>query len=280
MAGEAEGAPMPGVGDERSPWAVVAILTGLSVLACGSYDGERVRDEADAFARSYLAAVDTASSRAADFLDREFFPTDPPWGLLGAVNAELGELGSLELEAATGTTGLNRSGEMFVTLDYQAMYANGPSAVKVTLRRASSDSPWFVRGNMVSYESMAIELAEETGRFLEGYFASVAGRDFDTALSLYSESFLREHPADKWRASLAATRDTLGRPGDRTLIELDVWGSVLTGATIIDLGYSVEYERLPAIERFTVFRISRDQRAEIHHHEISTDPAEAVPANR
>jgi hypothetical protein len=158
------------------------------------------------------------------------------------VNAELGELGSLELEAATGTTGLNRSGEMFVTLDYQAMYANGPSAVKVTLRRASSDSPWFVRGHMVSYESMAIELAEETGRFLEGYFASVAGRDFDTALSLYSESFLREHPADKWRASLAATRDTLGRPGDRTLIELDVWGSVLTGATIIDLGYSVEYE--------------------------------------
>jgi hypothetical protein len=73
---------------------------------------------------------------------------------------------------------------------------------------------------------------------------------------------------------------TLGRPGDRTLIELEVWGSVLTGAVIIGLGYSVEYEQRPAIERFTMFRASRDQRAEIHHHEISTDPVEATAANQ
>lgn len=263
----------------RSPRAVMALVTGLGVLACGSYDPVQVEGEADAFARRYLASVDTAASRAADFLDREFFPTDPPWDLLEGVNAELGELGSLELETIKVTTGVNRSGKMFVTLDYQAVHADGPSAVKVTLRRASSDSPWFVRGHMVSYESMALALAEGANRFLERYFASISGRDFDSAMSLYSESFLREQPAHDWRASLVENRDALGRPSDRTLIELDVWGSVLTGATIIELGYSVEYERRPAIERFTVFQISRDQRAEIHYHEISTDPVETTPAN-
>jgi hypothetical protein len=196
------------------------------------------------------------------------------------VNAELGELGSLELETLKVTTGVNRSGRMFVTLDYQAMHADGPSAVKVTLRRASSDSPWFVRGHLVSYESMALALAEAANRFLERYFASISDRDFDTALSLYSESFLREQSVDRWRASLVENRDALGRPGDRTLIELDVWGSVLTGVTIIELGYSVEYERLPAIERFTVFQVSRDQPARIHHHEISSDQGETASAIR
>jgi hypothetical protein len=72
----------------------------------------------------------------------------------------------------------------------------------------------------------------------------------------------------------------LGRPGDRTLIEFDAWGNVLSGAAVVSLGYSVEYEKRPAIERFTVFQMSRDQRAEIHYHEISTDPVEMVPANR
>jgi hypothetical protein len=55
---------------------------------------------------------------------------------------------------------------------------------------------------------------------------------------------------------------------------------VLSGAAVVSLGYSVEYEKRPAIERFTVFQMSRDQRAEIHYHEISTDPVEMVPANR
>ena len=257
--------------DRRGLSHVVAAVTGLCVLACGGYDHERTTGDADAFARSYLSSVDTAPSRAAGFLDREFFPTLPSWALLESVSAELGALASLHLETSEITTGANRSAEMFVELTYEAEYAGGAGAVKAILRRPSADSPWTVRGHMVSYESMAIALAEEADRFLEGYFASMAGRDFDAALRLYSEFFFREQPVDKWRASLAATRDTLGHPGDRSLIELDVWGSVLTGAAIIGLGYSVEYENGSATERFTVFRASRDQLAEIHHHEISTD---------
>ena len=257
--------------DRRGLSHVVAAVTGLCVLACGGYDHERTTGDADAFARSYLSSVDTAPSRAAGFLDREFFPTLPTWALLESVSAELGALASLHLETSEITTGANRSAEMFVKLTYQAEYAGGAGAVIVILRRSSAGSPWTVRGHMVSYESMAIALAEEADRFLEGYFASMAGRDFDAALRLYSEFFFREQPADKWRASLAATRDALGHPGARSLIELDVWGSVLTGAAIIGLGYSVEYENGSATERFTVFRASRDQPAEIHHHEISTD---------
>jgi hypothetical protein len=255
-------------------------MTGLGVLACGSYDFERVRGEADAFARSYLSSVDSAPSRAADFLDREFFPTDPPWILFEAVNAELGELRSLEPEAVKVTTGLNRSGEMFVQLTYQAAHAEGSSGVDVILRRSSSDAPWFVRGHMVSYESMTIALAEEADRFLARYFASLADGDFDTALNLYSESFFRGVPADEWRASLAATRDTLGRPGDRRLIEADVGGNVLTGAAVISLGYTVEYENRLVIERFVVVRASRDQPKEIHSHEISIDQGETASALR
>jgi hypothetical protein len=256
------------------------MTTCLGALACGSYDFERVRGEADAYARSYLSSVDSAPSRAADFLDREFFPTDPPWILLGAVNAELGKLRSLKPETVKVTTGLNRSGEMFVELAYQAEHAEGSSAVNVILRRSSGDAAWSVRGHVVSYESLTIALAEEADRFLEGYFASLADREFDTALNLYSESFFRGVPADEWHASLAATRDTLGRPGNRSLIEADVGGNVLTGAAVISLEYTVAYENRLVIERFVVVRASRDQPKEIHSHEISTDQVETKSAKQ
>ena len=250
---------------------VVAIMLGLCVLACGSYDHERVNSEADAFARSYLSSVDSAPSLGAGFLDREFFPTLPSWALLESVSAELGALVSLQLETSTITTGLNRSGEMFVELTYEAEYAGGAGLVRVILRRPSAVSPWTVRGHLVSYESMTIALAEEADRFLEGYFASMASGDFDHALDLYSESFFGAVSADEWRATLSGNRHTWGRPDNRSLIEADGLRNVLTGATIIALGYTVEYENRPVIERFTISWALLDHLEGILFHEIAID---------
>ena len=95
--------------------------------------------------------------------------------------------------------------------------------------------------------------------------------DFDRALDLYSESFFGAVSADEWRATLSGNRHAWGLPGNRSLIEADGLRNVLTGATIIALGGTVEYENRPVIERFTISWALLDHLEGIVFHEIAID---------
>ena len=86
--------------------------------------------------------------------------------------------------------------------------------------------------------------------------------------------------ADEWRDSLSTNRNVLGLPGPRSLIEADVWGSTLTGASITTLGYTVDYESGSVAESFVVFRPAMNQPKEIVSHEISIDQAETTPGTQ
>lgn len=118
-----------------------------------------------------------------------------------------------------------------------------------------------------------VEDKNEADQFMKTYFDTIKSKDFDKALTLYSDKFYEKTSKEDWLKALNTINKKLGdlENYEQNGFNINTQVGTENSGTYYTFKYKVKYSKYDSVETFTLLRPTGKKEISILGHNINTD---------